>query len=76
MCGAVLSIICGFLVVIYTWIHLLQWIVVQSFLRMLKLCKLAVHKLYLSRGGVVLGVKVCKTMDYLHRNIPLRALEC
>ena len=49
---AVQSIICGFLMVIYTWIHLLQCIVVvRSFLRMLKLRKLAVCKLYLSRGG-------------------------
>ena len=47
--GAVLSIICGFLMAIYT--HSLQYIVVvRSFLRMLKLRKLAVHKLYLSRG--------------------------
>ena len=52
--GAVLSVICGFLMAIYTWIHLLQCIVVvQSFLRMLKLRKLAV------RGGVLLGVMVC-----------------
>ena len=36
--GAVLSIICGILVAVYIWIHLLQCIVVvQSFLRMLKL---------------------------------------
>ena len=34
--GAILSIICGFLMTIYTWIHLLQCIVVRSFPRMLK----------------------------------------
>ena len=56
--GAVLSIICGFLMVIYTWTHLLHCVVVvRSFLRMLKLCELEVRKLYLSRG-VVLSVKV------------------
>ena len=50
--GAVLSIICGFLMAIYTWTHLLQCIVVvRSFLRMSKLRKLVVRKLYLSRGG-------------------------
>ena len=49
--GAVLSIIYGFLMAIYTWLHLLQCIVVRSILRMLKLRKLAVCKLYLSRGG-------------------------
>ena len=44
--GAVLSIICGFLMAIYTGIHLLQCIVVvRSFLRMLKLRKLVVHLL-------------------------------
>ena len=57
--GAVLSIICCFLMAIYAWIHLLQCtVVVRSFLRMLKLSKLADRKLYLSRG-VLLGVKVC-----------------
>ena len=41
--GAVLSIICGFLVTVYIWIHLLQCIVVvRSFLRLIKLRKLAV----------------------------------
>ena len=41
--GAVLSIIFGFLVAVYYWIHLLQCIVgVWSFLRLIKLCKLAV----------------------------------
>ena len=57
--GAVLSIICGFLMAVYTWTHLLQCIVVVCFfLSLLKLCKLAVSKLYLS-GGVLLGVTVC-----------------
>ena len=70
--GAVLSINCGFLMAIYTWIHLQQHIVVvRSFLRMLKLHKLAVHKLYLSRGGRT----TCQgVLDYglnRHRNIPL-----
>uniref|UniRef100_A0A671Y6F2 ADAM metallopeptidase domain 12 n=1 Tax=Sparus aurata TaxID=8175 RepID=A0A671Y6F2_SPAAU len=42
--GAVLSIICGFLVAVYIWTHLLQCIVVvRSFLRLIKLRKL-VHK--------------------------------
>ena len=41
--GAVLSIICGFLVAVYVWIHLLQCtVVVWSFLRLIKLHKLAV----------------------------------
>ena len=67
-----LSIICCFLMAIYTWIHLLQCIVVvRSFLRMLKLCKLAVCKLCLLRGCHTR----CKgVLDYglnLHRNIPL-----
>ena len=71
--GAVLSIICGFLMAIYTWIHLMHCIVVvRSFLRMLKLCKLVVRKLYLLRGG---GRTRCQVvLDYglnLHQNIPL-----
>ena len=69
--SAGLSIICGFLMAIYTWTHLLQRIVVvQSFLRMLKLRKLAVRKLYLSRRGRTWCQGV---LDYglnLHRNIP------
>ena len=49
--GAVLSIICGFLMAVYTWTHLLQYIVVvRSFLRMLKLRKLAVCKLFSLRN--------------------------
>ena len=70
--GAVLSIICGFLIAIYTWIHLPQLIVVvQSFLRMLKLCKLAVHKLYLSTGGRTRCQGVSDNGLNLHQNIPL-----
>ena len=70
--GAVLSIICGFLMAIYTWTHLLQCIVVvRSFLRMLKLCKLAVCKLYLSRGGPTWCHGVLDHGLNLHRNIPL-----
>ena len=70
--GAVLSIICGFSMAIYTWIHLLQCIVVvRSFLRLLKLRKLAVRKLYLWRG---VHTRCQGVLDYglnLHRNIPL-----
>ena len=44
--GAILSIICGFLMAVSCWRHILQCIViVQSFLRLLKLRKLAVCKL-------------------------------
>ena len=71
--GAVLTIICGFLMAIYTWIHLLRSIVVvRPFLRMLKLCKLAVHKLYLSRGGPTWCHGVLDHGLNLHRNIPLK----
>ena len=70
--GAVLSIICGFLMAIYTWTHLLQCIVVvRSFLRMLKLRKLAVRKLYLSRGGRTRCQGVLEHGLNLHRNTPL-----
>ena len=49
--GAVLSIICGFLMVIYNWIHLQQCVVVvRPFLRMLKLRKLADLGLNLHRN--------------------------
>ena len=55
----------------YTF-HLLQCIVVMwSFLRMLKLCKLAVRKLSLSRGGRTLCQGVSDYGLNLHRNIPL-----
>ena len=51
--GAVLSIICGFLMAIYTWTHLVQCtVVVRSFLRMLKLRKLAVRKLVVHNSMV------------------------
>ena len=44
--GVVLSIICGFLVAVYSWIHLLRCIVVvRLFLRMLNLRELALCKL-------------------------------
>ena len=70
--GAVLSIICGFLMAIYTWTHLLQCIVVvRSFLRMLKLRKLAVRKLYLWRGRPTRCQGVLEHGLNLHRNIPL-----
>ena len=69
------SIICGFLMAIYTCIHLLQCIVVvRSFLRMLNLRKLAVSKPYLSRGG---HARCQGVSDYglnLHWNIPLMRL--
>ena len=68
--GAVLSIICGFLVAVYSWIHLLQCIdVVQSFLRMLKLHEIALCKLYLLRGSY--SVSQCVRTLNLDRNIPL-----
>ena len=74
--GAVLSIICGFLMAIYTWTHLLQCIVVvRSFLRMLKLRKLVVHKLYLSRGGPTWCHGVLEHGLNLHWNIPLKQTE-
>ena len=61
--GAVLSVICGFLMAIYTWTHLLQCIVFAlSLLRMLKLRKLAVRKLYLLRGGLTLYHGVLKPL--------------
>ena len=48
--GAVLSIICSFLMVVSCWMHMLQCIVImRPFLRLLKLCKLVVCKLDLSR---------------------------
>ena len=49
--GAVLSIICGFLMVVSCWSHRLQCIVIMCFfLRLLKLHKLVVGKLDLSMG--------------------------
>ena len=74
--GAVLSIICGFLMAIYTWIHLLQCIVVVwLFLRMLNLRKLAVRKLYLLRGGCTRCQGVLDHGLNLHQNIPLNLNE-
>ena len=71
----VLSIICGFLMVVYTWTHLLQCIVVvRSFLRMLNLCKLAVRKLYHSRWGPTRCRGVLEHGLNLHQNIPLTKL--
>ena len=62
----------AFLMAIYTWTHLLQCIVVVwSFLRMLKLLNLAVHKLYLSMGGRTWCQGVLHHGLNLHRNIPL-----
>ena len=69
--GAVLSVIRGFLMAVYTWTHLLQCIaVVRSFLRMLKLCK-QLPANFISRGWVLLGVTVLDYALNLHRNIPL-----
>ena len=55
--GAVLSIILamsGFLMAVSCWRHRLQCVVVmRSLLRLLKLHKLAVGKLDLSRGGLI-----------------------
>ena len=69
---AVLSIIYGFLMAIYTWTHLQQCnVIVWSFLRMLKLRKLAVRKLYLWRGGPTRCQGVLVHRLNLHRNIPL-----
>ena len=57
--GAVLSVICGILMAVSCWRHILQCIViVWSFLRLLKLRKLVVRKIDLSRG-VLLCVTVC-----------------
>ena len=73
--GAVLSIICGFLMVIYAWTHLLQSIVVvQSFLRMLELCKLAVRKLYLSGGGSYSASRCVRTWIILTPEYPFNYL--
>ena len=65
---------CGFLMAVSCRRHRLQYIViVRSFLRLLKLHKLAVGKLDLSRGG---GLTQCHgVLDCglnLHWNIPSR----
>ena len=58
--GAVLSIACCFLMAVSCWRRILQCIViVRSFLRLLKLHKLAVCKLDFSKGAVLFGVMVC-----------------
>ena len=74
--GAVLSIICGFLMAIYTWTHLQQRIVVRSFLRMLKLRKVVVRKLYLSRGVPTWCQGVLDHGLNSQRNIPLNQSSC
>ena len=62
----------GFLMAVSCWRHRLQCIViVRSFLRLLKLHKLAVGKLDLSRGGLTLCHGVLDHGLNLHRNIPL-----
>ena len=56
--GAVMSIICGFLIAVSSWRRILQCIdIVRSFLRLIKLRKLAVGKLDPSRGGSLYSVK-------------------
>ena len=50
--GAVLSIVCGFFMIAYTWTHLLQcFVVVQLFLRMLKLRKASGPQTLSLKGG-------------------------
>ena len=72
--GAVLSIICGFLMAVYTWSHLLQCIVVvRSFLRMLKLRKLTVCKLHLW-GGSYLVSRYVRTWIKLTPEYPFNIL--
>ena len=62
----------GFLVAVSWWRHRLQCIViVWSFLRMLKLRKLAVSKLDLSRGGLTRSHAVLDHGLNLCRNMPL-----
>ena len=54
----------GFLMVFFGWRQRLQGIViVLSFLRLLKLHKLAVGKTVISGGWVLLGVTVRQAMD-------------
>ena len=72
--GAVLTIICGFLMAVSCWRCILHCIViVRSFLRLLKLRKLAFCKLDLSGGG---GLTQCHdVLDHglsFYRNIPLK----
>ena len=70
---AVLRIICGFLMAVSCWRCILQYIViVRSFLRYLKLRKLAVCKLDLSREGLTRCHGVLDHGLNLRQNIPLR----
>ena len=63
----------GFLMAVSCWRHRLQCIVVmQSFLRLLKLHKLVVGKRYLSRGGLTQCHGVSDHGLNLHQNIPDR----
>ena len=74
--GGVLSIICGFLMEVSCWRCILQCIVImQSFLRLLKLLKLAVFKLDLSRGGLTRCHSVLDHGLNLHHNIPLNTVD-
>ena len=70
--GAVLNIICGFLIAVCWWRHITQCtIIVWSFLRLLKLRKLAVCKLDLLRGSFTRCHSVLDHGLNLHRNILL-----
>ena len=61
-----------FLMPVSCWSHRLQCIViVQSFLRLLKLHKIVVGKLDLSRGGLTRCQGVLDHGLNLHQNIPL-----
>ena len=65
----------GFLVAVSSWSHILQCIViVQSFLRLLKLHKLAVCKLDLSRGGLARCHSVLDHGLNLRHNTPLNSV--
>ena len=71
--GAVLSIICGFLMAVSCWRCILQCvIIVRSFLRLLKLRKVEVCKLDLSRGGLTRCHSVLDHGLNLNRNIPFK----
>ena len=73
--GAVLSIICGFLMVVTCWRCILQCIViVQCFLRLLKLHKLAVGKRDLS-GGLTLSQCV-RPWNKLTPEYPFNFYKC
>ena len=68
--GAVLSIICGFLMAVSCWRILQCTVIMQSFLRLLKLRKLAVCK---QRGSLTRCHHVLDHGLNLNRNIPLFA---